>query len=383
MGGGLGRAQGGYDEMVFRAMVRDDAHFYDPLGLESRGVPGRLSGRGERVSLWHTLRDLACLYATHRKSSSPGPAATKAANATTPTSFEHVFGLPLQQAWQDWITFEHEFQRAQSRRGAQVPDHAGPQAGGSPLGSVSRMYYDEATGTLYGGFRNPGAVEHVGALEHPRRQHPAPDGHQAARCTIWSRRLRTTRPPVRPSTPMTTRSLRDLVEVDVKTGDKRMLIKHARIGEIVFNPVDQSLIGVRHANGFATLVRIPRPTTRGTGCTRFRTASCRTISTFRPTGDCCRRPWARSTATSSCECGKSQKVLAGTSSRSPSTGSGSRFRRASCSPLTAVISTAAATTPACPTSSATKSRRARSKRSRTRKPDSSAPCRSPTVSSSC
>src|SRR5207247_8331726 len=38
MDGGLGRAQGGYDEMVFRAMVRDDAHFYDPLGLVSRGV---------------------------------------------------------------------------------------------------------------------------------------------------------------------------------------------------------------------------------------------------------------------------------------------------------------------------------------------------------
>ena len=38
MAGGLGRAQGGYDEMVFRAMVRDDAHFYDPLGLVSRGT---------------------------------------------------------------------------------------------------------------------------------------------------------------------------------------------------------------------------------------------------------------------------------------------------------------------------------------------------------
>ena len=34
MAGGLGRAQGAYDEMVFRAMVRDDAHFYSPLGLE-------------------------------------------------------------------------------------------------------------------------------------------------------------------------------------------------------------------------------------------------------------------------------------------------------------------------------------------------------------
>src|SRR4029450_10888657 len=38
MGGGVGRAQGGYDEMGFRARVRGNAHFYDPLGLASRGT---------------------------------------------------------------------------------------------------------------------------------------------------------------------------------------------------------------------------------------------------------------------------------------------------------------------------------------------------------
>ena len=38
MAGGLGRAQGGYDEMVFRSMVRDDTPFYDPLGLVSEGT---------------------------------------------------------------------------------------------------------------------------------------------------------------------------------------------------------------------------------------------------------------------------------------------------------------------------------------------------------
>ena len=38
MAGGIGRAQGAYDEMVFRAMVRDDAHFYRGLGLVSKGV---------------------------------------------------------------------------------------------------------------------------------------------------------------------------------------------------------------------------------------------------------------------------------------------------------------------------------------------------------
>jgi len=36
LSGGVGRAQGGYDEMVFRAMVHDGAKFYDPLGLVSR-----------------------------------------------------------------------------------------------------------------------------------------------------------------------------------------------------------------------------------------------------------------------------------------------------------------------------------------------------------
>ena len=38
MAGGLGRAQSGYDEMVFRSMVRDGVPLYDPLGLVSEGT---------------------------------------------------------------------------------------------------------------------------------------------------------------------------------------------------------------------------------------------------------------------------------------------------------------------------------------------------------
>ena len=37
MSGGLGRSLGGYDEMVFRAMVRDNSHIYDQVGLEAEG----------------------------------------------------------------------------------------------------------------------------------------------------------------------------------------------------------------------------------------------------------------------------------------------------------------------------------------------------------
>ena len=38
MAGGIGRAQGAWDEMVFRSMVRDGSRFYTPLGLVSEGT---------------------------------------------------------------------------------------------------------------------------------------------------------------------------------------------------------------------------------------------------------------------------------------------------------------------------------------------------------
>ncbi|HUI65670.1 MAG TPA: hypothetical protein VL126_12590, partial [Bacteroidota bacterium] len=38
MSGGIGRTLGGYDEMVFRSMVRDSSYFYDIVGLQSEGT---------------------------------------------------------------------------------------------------------------------------------------------------------------------------------------------------------------------------------------------------------------------------------------------------------------------------------------------------------
>ena len=86
MGGGLGRAQGGYDEMVFRAMVRDDAHFYDPLGLASRGVFVDFQ-TGRNAYLYGTrFIHVARVRLFARRRSSTGTGATRKANATTRTS---------------------------------------------------------------------------------------------------------------------------------------------------------------------------------------------------------------------------------------------------------------------------------------------------------
>ena len=54
---------------------------------------------------------------------------------------------------------------------------------------------------------------------------------------------------------------RDINAIDVDTGKKRRLLTDARIGDLAFDRADKSLWGIRHQNGFVTLVRIPAPYT--------------------------------------------------------------------------------------------------------------------------
>jgi hypothetical protein len=259
MGGGLGRAQGGYDEMVFRAMVRDDAHFYDPLGLVSRGtlvdfqVLANAYLYGTRFFTW-----LAYTYSPEKVVAwlrrDDGSARYYSDN------FREVFGIPLEQAWRDWIAFEHEFQRRNLAEVRRNPITPARKLAGSAVGSISRMYYDESTGILYAAFRTAGVVEHVGALN-------TRDGSFRRLADIKRAMLyRVASFAYDPASETAfytndNLALRDLMAVNVKTGQVRMLLEHARIGEIAFNPVDRSLMGVRHENGLATLVRIPYPYT--------------------------------------------------------------------------------------------------------------------------
>ena len=52
---------------------------------------------------------------------------------------------------------------------------------------------------------------------------------------------------------------RDLMSVDLASGETTMLLKDARIGDLAFNQADRSLWGFRHLNGFVTLVNMPYP----------------------------------------------------------------------------------------------------------------------------
>jgi hypothetical protein len=257
MDGGLGRAQGGYDEMVFRAMVRDDAHFYDPLGLVSRGVQvdfqitsnAYLYGTRFFTYLAYTYSPEKVVAWIRRDDDSARYYAD---------NFQRVFELPLEQAWQNWIAFEHEFQGANLAELRKYPITPYRTLAGHAMGSISRMFFDEKTATIYAAFRYPGFVEHVGALN-------TRDGSERRLADIKRAMLyRVASFAYDPQTGTAfftndNLALRDLMAVDVNTGEERTLLKDARIGEIVFNPIDRSLMGVRHADGLASLVRIPYP----------------------------------------------------------------------------------------------------------------------------
>ena len=257
MGGGLGRAQGGYDEMVFRAMVRDDAHFYDPLGIVSQGT--KVDFQGMVNAYLYGTRFFTYLAYTY----SPEKVVAwirrdEGSERYYADQFRQVFGLPLEKAWQDWIGFEHEFQRRNLAEVRKFPITPHRQLAAKALGSVSRLHYDEPTGILYGAFRYPGVVEHVGALD-------TRDGSVRRLADVkGAMHYLVTSLAFDPGSATVffindNLALRDLVAVDVRTGAERVLLKDARIGEIAFNPADRSLLGVRHMDGLATLVRIPHP----------------------------------------------------------------------------------------------------------------------------
>ena len=163
MAGGYGRAQGAYDEMVFRAMVRDNTHFYSPLGLQAEG---------DQVDFQVGVNDY--LYGTRfmsymAETRSPEKLIKwwrrdEGSKAYYAAQFRQVFGEPLDKVWNEWIAWEHDFQRANLASVQAYPATPTHRLTPLALGSISRSFYDPATDSLVGGFRYPGVIAHMGEL---------------------------------------------------------------------------------------------------------------------------------------------------------------------------------------------------------------------------
>ncbi|MFZ9395975.1 MAG: TolB family protein [Erythrobacter sp.] len=257
MAGGLGRGQGAYDEMVWRAKARDDAVIYSPLALESKGTASDFQV-GVNDYLYGT-RFFSYLALTY------GPAKVmewlrrdEASAGFYETQFRRVFGKRLGEVWQEWSGWEREFQKGNLALLAQHPFTTPEHLTDRGMGSVSRVFVDPATNSLIGAFRYPGVLPYVGRLS-------LADGQTKKLADIKGSMLYSVTsfaydPGSR--TAFYTEdnyAYRDIIALNVDSGKRRKLLTDARIGDLAFNPKDKSLWGIRHQNGLSTFVRIPPP----------------------------------------------------------------------------------------------------------------------------
>lgn len=257
LAGGLGRAQGAYDEMVFRAMVRDGTRFYDPLGLVSEGT--KIDFQTETNSYLYGTRFMTWMAYQH------GPEAllrwverSDGSRAHYAAQFRRVFGTPLDSAWRKWIDDERAFQGANLETIRKYPTTPFEDISRQPLGSVSRAYVDAGRNTLYAGLNYPGIVGHVAAISlQDGSVRKLRDVKQPAMYTVTSLAF----DPDRGTLFYTNDNYayRDLLSLDPRTKATRLLLKDARIGDLAFDRSDRSLWGIRAFNGVSTLVRVPFP----------------------------------------------------------------------------------------------------------------------------
>ena len=257
MAGGLGRAQGAYDEMVFRAMVRDNAHFYDPLGLVAEGTAVDFQV-GTNAYLYGSR---FMTYVAHEYSPEKlveWVTRHEGSRRSYEEEFDRVFGKTLNAAWQDWISFEHEFQTENLSRVREYPTTPFETLTAKPLGSVSRAFYDEDTNSLIAGFYETGVLPNIGELNLDDGRVTRLDEVKGAMLyRVSSVAFDEASDTIFYTTD--NYAYRDLVAVDRNTGESERLLTDVRIGELVVNPRDRSIWGVRHLNGYASLVRIPHP----------------------------------------------------------------------------------------------------------------------------
>jgi len=257
MAGGIGRAIGAYDEMVFRTMVRDSSYFYDIVGLESEGTQIDFQV-GVNSYLYGTrfMSYLAYLYGLENLIN--WVSRTEDSKKYFAGQFENVYGITLERAWEDWIIWEHNFQQPNLNSIHKNPITKYRVISETALGSVSRAFYDSIRGKIYAAVRYPGQIAHIAAID-------VKTGKLDKICDIKGAGLyyvtSLTYDPTANTIFYTTdnNSWRDLYSVNITTGESILLIKEVRTGDLTFNPIDKSIWGVRHYNGISTLVRIPHP----------------------------------------------------------------------------------------------------------------------------
>ena len=357
--------------MMFRAMVRDDARFYDPLGLVSEGHRGRLPGRRKCLPVRHAVHEL------------PG-ARVRAGEAAR---------LVAARRWLATLLLGRLPARVRpaARPGLAELDRTGstsssgrtwPRCASTPITphrnvarqragrAVARGLSATTGSTLYAAVRYPGRVPHlVSDLAGGRLASPSsPEVKGAMQYRVASLAL----DPEAGTLFYTTDNLgyRNLMAYDLQDRASRRCCSRGSASATWRSTARTGRSGAcARTTATSSSCASPTRTPNGRRCTSSRTARSPSTSTSRPTGRCCR---PRMAGLDSSRAGAQVMQVRVMQHRRAARGrrdadAHARVRQLGAGGLRVLAGrhatcTAARTTPACRTSTATRSRPGRSRR---------------------
>jgi hypothetical protein len=257
MAGGIGRAMVGYDEMVFRTLIQEEKSIYDIISLETEGTQTDFQLGAN--SYLHGTRFMSYISLKY------GPeklvkwtSRYEGSDAYFASEFNNIYNLSLPEAWDQWITFEKEFQKKNLEKIRLNPVTPYRTLSTRPLGALSRAFYDSTNSTIYAAVDFPGQVAQIVAYDtRTGNAEKIHDVKGAALYYVTSLAFDPTSQTLFYTTD--NNDWRSLYSINIKSGEEKLLLKEERIGDLVFNQADKSLWGIRHFNGQSTLVRMPNP----------------------------------------------------------------------------------------------------------------------------
>lgn len=155
MGGGMGRAIGGYDEMYFRSLVYNNSKMSSVVGLESEGTASDFQ-LGTNAYLYGTRFVNYLVLAHGFDSLVTFYNRTEGSSMFFARQFKKTYGQSVRKVWKEWQAYEKEHQEQNLAAVRALPVTPTQPITAKALGSVSQPVYDPATRTIYTAVNHPG-----------------------------------------------------------------------------------------------------------------------------------------------------------------------------------------------------------------------------------
>ena len=256
LGGGVGRALGGYDEMYFRSIIHGGEPLFSVVGLETEGS-----------TMDFQVGANAYLYGTRFVNYMVGQYGyenvirfyNRTADSKTffGNQFKQVFGRPLRQVWNEWKVEEKKHQETNLAAIREYPVTETVPLTKDPLGSVSPFVYDPGTGKAYAAMNAPGDFAHITEIDlNTGRQRKVTDlyGIQLYNPAF----VALDRNAQRLIFTFNNAKMRGLMVYDLQKRKVVKRMKYQRVNNIVYDNASNCLYGLFSNGGTQSIIRYDR-----------------------------------------------------------------------------------------------------------------------------